>query len=620
MSAKRHLPSLPRRLFWKLSGAFLLAVLLALGVGGAALIRALEQREQLQLIDHLRSQATLFRYAMLRNEVSPSDMPVLQYLAKSWSHDAQCRVTVITGTGAVVADSEQSDEMIAMMENHAGRPEVRAALQGIVGADIRHSATLHRPMLYVAVPLDPVAPHNGVIRLAVPMNELKGIKASAHRMIICGLLVMVLLAGLLALLITQWVTRPVRHISDVAQRITRGELHARASITSRDEVGVLGRTINTMAEQLERRVQELEVQRNQARAILESMVEGVCAIDRNGRILWLNPSAQRLLGIDSHQVSEKRFTELFRQPVIDQLVADVLAKHRPAACEARAFTPQERVIRFQAAPCDGGVADRTSGKRSATQTEAALVLVAQDVTEMRRLDQMRREFVVDVSHELKTPLTSIQSLVETLLNGALEDHTHNRRFISLIEEDAKRLTRLIDDLLELSQIESKAVPPAFQPVAIRRMIEELADRVRQPMQERHVTLDIAIPHDAPQVRGDPERLRQVFLNLLDNAITFNKPGGSITVTAIPNGDTLRVAVEDGGIGIPASDLPRIFERFYRVDKARSRELGGTGLGLSIVKHLVELHQGGVEVESEPGVGSRFTITLPLWLEGSSPSR
>ena len=362
-------------------------------------------------------------------------------------------------------------------------------------------------------------------------------------------------------------------------------------------IGTRGRAITAMTDQLISRVRELESQRNQAGAILESMVEGVCALDGKGRILWLNPSAQQLLGFGPLQTPQPLLTDLFRQPELDALITDVLQRRSPSACEVRAFTPSERLIRFQAAPCDGG--------------EAALVLVAQDVTEMRRLEGLRREFVANVSHELKTPLTSIQGLVETLLSGALEDQANNRRFVTLIDEDAKRLARLIDDLLELSQIESKAVPLQVRPVDLQALLGELAERLHPLLQERQVALELSLAADTPQVPADPDRLRQVFLNLLENAVKFNTPGGRVTVSAERRGETLRVAVQDTGIGIPPEDLPRIFERFYRVDKARSRQMGGTGLGLSIVKHLVELHRGTVEVDSQPGRGSVFAVNLPL---------
>ena len=360
-----------------------------------------------------------------------------------------------------------------------------------------------------------------------------------------------------------------------------------------------GQAAHAAAAQLEARLQQLESQRNQAQAILESMGEAVLALDADGRILWLNGSAQRLLGMDAGRTVGRRLTELFRQPDVEECLRETATHQRPSAREVHVFSPEERVVRVQSTPGAGG----PSG--------AAMVVVAQDVTEIKRLERVRREFVANVSHELKTPLTSIKSLLETLLTGALEDPANSRRFVTLIDEDATRLGRLIDDLLALSQIESKAAALVLQPVSLHPLIEDLARTLRPQMDARQVTLHLAVTADAPPVQGDPDRLRQIFSNLLDNAIKFNKPGGRVTVRAAADGPSLRVAVEDTGPGIPASDLPRIFERFYRVDKARSRELGGTGLGLAIVKHLAELHQGRVAVESRPGQGSTFTVTLPL---------
>ncbi|MBI4343142.1 MAG: PAS domain-containing protein [Candidatus Omnitrophica bacterium] len=357
--------------------------------------------------------------------------------------------------------------------------------------------------------------------------------------------------------------------------------------------------LTARAEELERRIRELDIQRNQAEAILQSLVEGVVAVDRSGRILWLNESSQRLVGAAPDQIIGRRLTEFIRHQELEELISEAIAQRRPANRELRLFSPEERVIRFQAVPCEGPPED------------AALVLVAQDVTEMRRLEGLRREFVANVSHELKTPLTSIAGLVETLLTGALEDPANNRRFVMLIEEETTRLSRLIEDLLQLSQIESRAVPLKLQPVALTPLIQQLWERLERQASQRGITLTWEMPAATPRVLGDPERLRQVFLNLLDNAIKFNRDGGRVTVRGRVAGAALQVEVEDTGSGIPEPDLARIFERFYRVDKTRSRELGGTGLGLAIVKHLVELHQGRIEVRSRLGQGSVFTLTLPL---------
>ena len=358
--------------------------------------------------------------------------------------------------------------------------------------------------------------------------------------------------------------------------------------------------LNRQAAELRRRVQELESQRHQAQAILESMVEGVVAVDRQVRVLWLNRSAQRLLGWTPEQAAGKRLVELVRQADVAQALEQAVSG-RTAACEVQGVAVNNQTLRIQAAPCQAG---------SGEAQDAAAVVVVQDVTEVRRLEGMRREFVANVSHELKTPLTSIQSLAETLLGGALEDPANNRRFVGMVAEDAARLSRLIDDLLELSQIESKAVPLKRRPVLLRPLLEEVIARLRHQLEGRSVRVELSVPPETPPVDGDPERLRQIFSNLLDNAIKFNQSGGRIAITAGAADGQLRVSIEDTGIGIPETDLPRIFERFYRVDKARSRELGGTGLGLAIVKHLVELHGGSVSAASRVDRGTTFTLLLP----------
>ena len=415
----------------------------------------------------------------------------------------------------------------------------------------------------------------------------------------------VLLLGL-TIWLTNTVLAPVHRITEAAGRIARGELAARAPSGSRDAVGDLSQALNAMADELERRVRELESQGRQAQAILESMVEGVLALDREGRILWLNGSAQQLIGTTASQAVGIPLTQLFRQTELEDVIREALTEGRPSVREVQAFAPQERVVQIRATPCGEGPPP-AAGQAGGT----ALVLVAQDVTDIRRLERIRREFVGNVSHELKTPLTSIKGLLETLLNGALEDPANNRRFVTLIDEDATRLGRLIDDLLELSQIESKAAALRLQPVALRPLIEALVQRFRPQLEARQVTPRIEMPADLPTVQADPDRLRQVFSNLLDNAIKFSNPGGTVTLQAAVEGATMRISVADTGVGIPEVDLPRIFERFYRVDKARSRDMGGTGLGLAIVKHLVELHQGRVLVDSRLGTGSTFTVVLPI---------
>jgi two-component system phosphate regulon sensor histidine kinase PhoR len=398
--------------------------------------------------------------------------------------------------------------------------------------------------------------------------------------------------------LTRRITRPISRLTRLAGRYTEGSLGEYAHLGPYREIAQLGETLGNMSGEIQARIGELTGERNRLDLILQSMAEGVVALDARGRILFANPAAAILLRIGGSDFTGQALGELVRQPDIRALVDGILLGRRRQSLETLVAS-SGRNLRIHGLPCDAV----EPGSPSA-------ILVVQDVTENLRYDQLRREFVANVSHELKSPLTSIRSLTETLLSGAREEPETALRFLRLIEEDTIRLTRLIDDLLSLSLIESGAVPLVVTEVDLRALAASVLEELSPAAEARRLTIELDLPDPCPAT-ADPDRVRQILVNFLDNAIKYNRPGGSIRVSAAREGSWVRFSIADTGLGIEEHHLARIFERFYRVDPARSRELGGTGLGLSIVKHIVEAHGGQVQVTSRPGEGSVFSFTLPI---------
>jgi two-component system phosphate regulon sensor histidine kinase PhoR len=416
-------------------------------------------------------------------------------------------------------------------------------------------------------------------------------------------------AAILGSFFARRVTRPIAEMTAVARRMAEGDFSRKMPAPSSDEIGHLGRTLNLMAQRLEDRLIELEGERAKGTAILDSMVEGVVAVDGSNRILLINASACRLLDASSVAAAGRPFLEVIRNKEMLDLLDRTLNEGTFAQQELRIFTPVQRVLQVHASPLKGRA-----------QTTGAM-LVLHDVTELRRLEMVRTEFVANVSHELRTPLTSIRGYLETLLEGGLEDRTHARPFLEVIHKHTERLGRLVDDLMDLSNLELGRVTLHRQPTVLADVIQNATTIYGPQAARQEIELRTELPHDLPRVLADRDRLVQILINLLDNGLKFTPKGGTVRVSASlthPTPDTLHpvvdlveVAVQDTGIGIPSQDLPRITERFYRVDRARSRELGGTGLGLAIVKHLVKAHGGELLIESELNKGTTVRFTLPV---------
>lgn len=392
--------------------------------------------------------------------------------------------------------------------------------------------------------------------------------------------------------------RPIHKMVLTVQSMAEGHYDQRIPVTSQDEIGDLAKAINTMSDQIQAKVQEVRTSTSRWEAVLLSMFEGMMVVAANGTILLMNQTLKELLRVSQDPVGKKPL-EVIRNIEIQEITDRVL--NMQSGVESRELSvllPEEKILLINATPVlrEGLI-------------EGA-VLIFHDITHLRYLEKIRKDFVANVSHELRTPVTSIKGYAETLLDGALEDKKNARDFLKIIAMDADRLSKLVNDLLDLSQIESGQMKLELKPTHLSEIIDRVLTDLNKLARSKHITIEKNLPDSLPKVRCDETGMAQVFVNLIENAIKYNKEMGKVIISAKEKDSFLQVAITDTGIGIPEEDLPRIFERFYRVDKAHSRQLGGTGLGLSIVKHIIQFHTGDVSVESRVGVGSTFRVSLP----------
>lgn len=501
------------------------------------------------------------------------------------------RVTLIAPGGHVFVDSRAD---AAYLENHADRPEVARALAGAAATDVRRSESLSIDLQYAALPAWPGAPF-AVVRVSEPLDFLRALGRAQWR----GSIAAAALALVAAFVVAYWIgRRQIQRIVDltgVAARIGAGDERARALERPDDELGRLGASLNAMARELRARLEALGRERDEREHVLAHMHDGVALVDASDRLVHCNHALAMLLAAPRPAPPGTPLLAFTRAPEIGELIALARAQSRGVEAELRLWAPEPRVLRASATPVGG-------------DTAGAVLLVLHDLTEADRVNRIRQDFVANVSHELRTPLTSLRGYAETLLDGGLDDAEHREAFVRTIRDQAVRLQALVDDLLSLAELERPDAPLRRTRFDLRALLAEQAGAFREAAARAGLALQVE-PGEPVDVDADRARLTQVVANLVDNAIKYTERG-TITLVAGRGGARAWCEVRDTGPGIPAEDQPRVFERFYRVDKARSREQGGTGLGLSIVKHIVGLHGGEVAVRSAPGEGSAFRFELP----------
>jgi two-component system phosphate regulon sensor histidine kinase PhoR len=515
----------------------------------------------------------------------------LQSRVERYGDLTQQRVTVVAADGVVLADSY---ERPATMANHLLRPEIQQALVEGAGTSVRFSRTVQFDMMYAAVAVRGASGEvAAVVRTALPLQHIEATVARLRDRIMLGTLLAVAAAVLVAIVLSARISWPIRRLTDVVRRMDAGDMNVYIIPTTQDEVGRLTRAFNEMAERLRRAIIGVNKERGQLAAVLEHMADGVIITDAEGAVQLVNPAALRLLGQGD-------------VPVLGRSLAQVVREHQIAEVwQASLDDGEERVDLVEAGHRGPFLRVIATPLRAAEPGSCLLIL--QDLSQIRRLETVRREFVSNISHELRTPLASLRAVADTLRDGALEDPPAAHRFLDRMEAEIDSLTQMVQELLELSRIESGQVPIRLAPVSLDGVITPAVERLRLQMERSELALELDIPTDLPLVLGDAGRLQQVVTNLVHNAIKFTPAGGTISIDAAARGDEVIVMVSDTGVGIPTDMLPRIFERFYKADRARSG--GGTGLGLAIAKHIVQGHGGQIWAESVEGRGSSFYFSL-----------
>jgi len=567
------------RLFWLIFPSFLLVTLVSLAAATWYASHSWRQFSFKETAANLEIRARLAA-AQLKGWFHPVEGARIDRLCKHLGKLSNTRLTVILPSGRVVGDSEEDP---ARMDNHGDRPEIREAFQGRVGVATRFSYTLKYHMIYVAVPLKIQGQIQGVVRAALPLVAITQALWGLYLRMVLGAAIIAVLVAALSLVLARRLTRPLEGLKRGAQRFAQGDLGRKLPVVGTEELGSLAEALNHMAAQLEEQIRTLTRQRQEQEAILASMVEGVLAVDKQGRLISLNQAGARMLGVAAAAVQNRSIQEVMRDQGLQWFVTRALSSEQTVEDDVVLQADGQRVLQV-----------RATALRDHEGRPLGTLVVFHDVTHLRRLESARRDFVANVSHELKTPITSIKGFVETLLAGALKETETAEHFLRIIARHTDRLNEIIEDLLYLSRIEQDAERGRIFLTSQRvKGILEAAVQVCEPKAaEKGMALHLSCPEEL-RARLNAPLLEQALVNLLDNAIKYSPAGSLVEVEAERSGPEVLIRVKDQGPGIPKEHLPRIFERFYRIDPSRERKSGGSGLGLAIVKHIAQAHRGRV---------------------------
>ena len=584
-----------------------LAIIILLSVGFFLYSSNLVRDFYVSSLDKVMDQKTRMLARVLPWQESPSS---LDAACRALANELGVRITVIAQDGTVIGDS---DEAATDLENHGSRPEVIEALSKGTGSAIRYSDSAKHDLFYRAY-LQTDGARQRVVRVAVSFAEVENVTASLARTLLAGVLLCSLLGLAVAYFFSRRISNRINRLAEFPKSVAEGRFGQ--PVLPRigdDELDVLEQNLRDMSLKIRDNINELRSEKEKVDSILRCMVEGLVVIDPKGRVLLINEQAKAMFAVTDEQIRDGSFVEISRSPEMRAFLREVLTFDSSKDTYSKRISVEDRWFRVNAVSLRNGT-ERPSGS----------ILVFHDITEIQRLETVRSDFVANVSHELRTPLTAIRGYVETLLHNPPTEPADARQFLTIIARHSERLSRLTEDLLILSDLESGARKMTLKPVEAGHLIQRVLEVFWDRAEKKNVTLSYAVPTELPMILGDYDRLQQLFINLVDNAVKYTSTGGTVTITGrhVDSGAhaeaEVEIAVTDTGAGISEKDLPRLTERFYRVDKARSRELGGTGLGLAIVKHIVQAHGGELKIESALNKGTTVRVYLPAVAAEKNP--
>ncbi len=588
-----------KRLIWQIYPTYLLITLVSLFAIAWYSSHSLQKFYYKQVATDLEAKAQIIKNQVSEN-ISPIHALYLDSLCKEIGRISSTRITIILPSGKVIGDSHEDP---SIMDNHYNRPEIKDAITSRnVGTSIRFSNTLKENMMYLAIPVEQDGKLTGVIRTAISITKIKQVLKGVYLNIFLGGVIISFIFALVSFIISRRISHPIEEMKRGTEHFARGDLDYNLPIPNSAELGSLAASMNQMAAQLREKIQTLVQQKNEQDALLSSMIESVIAVDLNEKIIKINRAAGELFGINPNNIQGCILQEVIRNVDLQKFTKRLLENHE---------LMEDEIVIYNK---NGGQFLQAHGTilKGFEGIEIGALIVLNNVTKIKRLENIRRNFVANVSHELRTPITAIKGFIETLRDGTINEKKNAKRFLDIISKQVDRLNAIIEDLLSLSRIEQEDEKSEIilEKGNIKDILEVAIQDCASKASENNLKIDLTCKKDIVANINAP-LFEQAVVNIIDNAIKYSEPGTSIHVDAFQTNKEVIVSVTDYGCGIEEKHLPHLFERFYRVDKARSRKLGGTGLGLAIVKHIVLAHNGRVDVESKVGKGSKFTIALPI---------